>query len=404
MSVFFPIKSIFIIRQLELTAKKIRHRIPTPHTSRISKSTTQMSGLNVSRVTNLSINPTDDLSHPTAISLTAQQSSKSKRSSTMRKKNKKQRSQKPLANPDNSNQKEPWLDLSFLDRQCTEKDFLCNYWRNTVADEHTMRLDYFLNVMDAQERELWQGFSDDYVPSWAKFTEVRQGCEGNDEQKWDSGGRIYVKKKKEWRPGPVMLRVRNNNWIGGLREDLDDFSMGSSRKWMDDEVFVPTEDYKGYGVGGDLSPERGRQLDCEQDSKPRQEVERTVEPRLIVPHVTSASFILDIPPAQSITQDDARIIPPPPFFHTLPDCSSPLSKHDSRTHAPLVAPFRTRQFSHGPRSIFTPAPTPVPSEHAGDGVIQNHGEFEKLLGFLKMNPEQKVAEIQRLVRSMGRGT
>jgi hypothetical protein len=264
-----------------------------------------------------------------------------------------------------------------------------------------MRLDYFLNVMDAQERELWQGFSDDYVPSWAKFTEVRQGCEGNDEQKWDSGGRIYVRKKIEWRPGPVVLRVPNNNWIGGLREDLDDFSTGSSRKWMDDEVFVPTEDYKGYGVGGDLSPERGRQLDCEQDSKPRQKVKRIVEPSLIVPHVTSASFILDIPPAQSITQDDARIIPPPPFFHTPPDClvsrvaatgflvshqlpQSPFSKHDSRTHAPLVAPVRTRQFSHGPRSIFTAAPTPVPSEHAGDGVIQNHGEFEKLLGFLKV--------------------
>ena len=86
------------------------------------------------------------------------------------------------------------------------------------------------------------------MPSWAKFTEVRQGCEGNDEQKWDLGGQNYVKKKIEWCPGPVMLRVPNNNWIGGLREDLDDFS-------IEDEAFVPTEGYKGYGVGG-LSPER----------------------------------------------------------------------------------------------------------------------------------------------------
>jgi hypothetical protein len=39
---------------------------------------------------------------------------------------------------------------------------------------------------------------------------------------------------------------------------------------MEDEVFVPTEEYKGYGVGDDLSPEQGRQLD--QDSTPRQEV------------------------------------------------------------------------------------------------------------------------------------
>jgi hypothetical protein len=39
----------------------------------------------------------------------------------------------------------------------------------------------------------------------------------------------YVKKTTEWRPGPVLLKVPNNNWIGGLREDLDDFS-------MDDEV------------------------------------------------------------------------------------------------------------------------------------------------------------------------
>ncbi|KAG1758713.1 hypothetical protein EDD22DRAFT_1052401 [Suillus occidentalis] len=203
---------------LLLSHKRLDHRIPTPHI--FSKSITQMSGLNVSRITDLSTNHTDDLSHPTAISLTTQQSSKSKRSSTRRKKNKKQkqRSQKPLANLDDAKpkEKEPWLDLSFLgDRHYTEKDFLCNYWRNTVADEQIMRLDYFLNVMDTQERELWQGFSDDYVPSWAKFTEVRQGCEGNDEQKWDSGGRIYVKKEIEWRPGPVMWRVPN----------MDDFSI-----------------------------------------------------------------------------------------------------------------------------------------------------------------------------------
>ncbi|KAG2753262.1 hypothetical protein P692DRAFT_20871026 [Suillus brevipes Sb2] len=138
------------------SAEKIRHRIAAPHTSRISKSTTQMSGLNVSRITDLSTNPTDDLSQKTAEwlkSLTTQQSSKSNRSTAMRKKNKKQRSQKPLANLDNSNPKELWLDLSFLNRQCTEKDYLCNYWRNTVADEQTMRLGYFLDVLDAHERE-----------------------------------------------------------------------------------------------------------------------------------------------------------------------------------------------------------------------------------------------------------
>ncbi|KAG1760263.1 hypothetical protein EV702DRAFT_1284894 [Suillus placidus] len=136
------------------SAEKIRHRVPTPHTSRISKSTTQLSGLNVSRITDLSTNPTDGLSHPSAISLTTQHSSRSKRSSAMRKKNKKRRSQKPLANIDSSNPKEPWLDLSFLNRQCTQEDYLCNYWRYTVADEQSMRFDYFLNVIDAHESEL----------------------------------------------------------------------------------------------------------------------------------------------------------------------------------------------------------------------------------------------------------
>jgi hypothetical protein len=34
-----------------------------------------------------------------------------------------------------------------------------------------------------------------------------------------------VKKEIEWRPGFVMLRVPNNNWIGGLGEDLGDFSI-----------------------------------------------------------------------------------------------------------------------------------------------------------------------------------
>jgi hypothetical protein len=326
----------------------------------------------------------------------------------MRKKNKKRRSQKLLANLDNSNPKEPWLDLSFLDRQCTQADYLCNYWRYTVADEESICLDYFLNVIDAHECELWQGFSDDYVPSWAKFLEVRQGWEGNDERKWQSGGWTRGKAGIEWRPGHVMLRVPNNDWIGGSHEDLDDCSDASSREWVDDEVFVPTENHEDHGVGDKLCLERGRQLYREQDSKPRQEVKRTVEPRPIIPHVTSASFILDVPPAHIITQNDASIIPPASSSHILLESpvsmvvhigflvshhlpQTPLSKHDSHTakvsrvsHAPLVTPVRTRQFSYRPRRVFTPAPTPVPSEHGDDSVTENHGEFEKLLGFLKV--------------------
>jgi hypothetical protein len=326
----------------------------------------------------------------------------------MRKKNTKRCSQKPLANLDSSNLKEPWLDLSFLNRQCTQEDYFCNYWRYTVADEQSMRLAYFLNVVDAHECELWQGFSDDYVPSWAKFLEVRQGWEGNDERKWQSGGWIRGKNGIEWRPGHVMLRVPNNDWIGGSHEDPDDYSNASSRKWMDDEVFVPTEDHEDYGVSGELSPERGRQLYLEQNSKSLQEVEKIVEPSLIIPHVTSASFILDIPPAHTITPNDAHTIPPAPSSLTPPNrpVSSvadtsfpvshhlpqpPLSKYDSHTskvsrvsYAPLVTPDRTRQFSHRPRRVFTPAPTPVPSEHADDEVTQNHGEIEKLFTFLKV--------------------
>ncbi|KAG1880399.1 hypothetical protein C8R48DRAFT_163451 [Suillus tomentosus] len=362
------------------SAEKIRHRVPTPHTSHISKSTIQTSGLNVSRITDISTNPTNDLSHPSAISLTTQHSSRSKRSSGMRKKNKKRRSQKPLANLDSSNQKEPWLDLSFLNRHCTQEDYLCNYWRYTVADEQSMRLEYFLNAIDAHECELWQGFSDDYVPSWAKFLEVRQGWEGNDERKWQSGGWIRGKTGIEWRPGHVMLRVPNNDWIGGSHEDLDDYSNASSRNWMDDEVVVSGEDHEDYGVG-----------------------DETFESSLIVPHVTSACFILDIPPAHTIIPNDACIIPQ--------DSPPSLSKHDSRTtkalrvsHAPLVTPDRARQFSHRPRRVFTPAPTPISSECADDEVTGNHGAIEKLLEFLKMNTEQKVAEIHQLVRSMRRGT
>lgn len=346
------------------SAEKIRQRAPTPHTPRIPKSTT-ISGRNVSRITDLSTNPADDPSRP-------------KHSSTTHKKDKKQPSQKPFANLDSSSPKEPWLDLSFLNRQCTQEDYLCNYWRHTVADEQSMRLDYFLNVIDAHECELWQGFSDDYVPSWAKFLEVRQGWEGRDERKWQSGGWIRGKNGIEWRPGHVMLRVPNNDWIGGSHEGLDDCSNASSRKWIDDEVVAPIKDHEDYGVSGELSSERGRQLYCEQDAKPRQEVERTDESHLIVARVTPASTILDIPPAHTVTPNDTRIMPSASSSHTPPYRPPPLSKHDSRTekasrvsHAPLVTPDRTRQFSHRRRRIFTPAPTaPVPSEHAENEVTR----------------------------------
>ncbi|KAG1741187.1 hypothetical protein EDB19DRAFT_1828296 [Suillus lakei] len=337
----------------------------------------------------------------------------------MRNKTKKRRSQKPPANPltavianlDISNPKDPWLDLSFLSRSCTQQDYLCNYWRYTVADEQSMRLDYFLNAIDAHEAELWQGFSDDYVPSWAKFLEVRQGWEGNDERKWQSGGWTRGEKGIEWRPGHVMLRVPKNDWIGGSQEDLDDFSNASSRKWMDGDVCVPTEDNGDFRVVGESSMERGRQLYREQDSKLRREVKTTVEPRPIVPHVTPSSFVLDVPPSNPITPNKSHILLFAPSSQTPSGCPPSVPKHDSRTatasrvsYAPLVTPDRSRQFSRRPRRIFTPAPTPVPSEHADDEITQNHREIDKLFEFLKMNAEQKVAEIHRLARSIRRGT
>ncbi|KAG2132810.1 hypothetical protein DEU56DRAFT_757303 [Suillus clintonianus] len=378
------------------STQKIHRRIPTPHTS---KSITQTSGLDVSHITDVSTNPPDEFSHQSAVSLTTRNSSFSKRSSTMRSKTKKQRSQKSAVNPqtvdlDTSDSKDHWLDLAFLDRHCTQKDYFCNYWRYMVAAEQNTRLDYFQNAIDAHERELWIGFSDDYVPSWAKCTEALNGWERS-ERKWEQGGWT------EWRPGPMMLKVPNNNWIGGFREVLDDDSYASSRKWVDDEIHVPAEDCEDYGAIDGSSPE--------QVYKPHRPVERTVEPRPFIPHVTSTSFILDIPPANQ-GASTLPSIPSSQIPRASPHRPPSVSKHDSRTakasrvsYAPLLIPDRTSQSSRRSRRIFTPAPTRVSSEHADNEVIQKNQEIDRMFRFLKMNTEQKVAEIQRLARSMRRG-
>ncbi|KAG0709294.1 hypothetical protein DFH29DRAFT_887595 [Suillus ampliporus] len=430
------------------SAEKIRHRVPTPHSSRISKSTDQTSARNVSRITDgSSTNPADEFSQPSTIShhsFRSKQISSTKRHSSRRSRNCQDKSS-PLSadglakfatsdTPDH-----PWLDLSFLGRQGTQQDYLCNYWRHTVADEKSMYFDYFFKTIDAYECEMWQGFSDDYVPSWAKFLEVRRGWEGNDERKWQSGGWIRGDNGVEWRPGHVMLRVPNNDWIGGSHDDQDNSTSPSSRNWRDDEIHVPTEDCEDYGAIGDPSPERGRQLYREQGSKPRRPVKRSVcEPRLIVPRVTPTSFILDIPPSHPNTSNEAHILQPvpmkpypssfittphTPFTRAHPSSQMPrtssrrplsVSKHDlgsaflmpqkaptkaSRvSYAPLVTPDRIRMPSHRPRRIVTPAPSRASSQSLL-GASSREPHIDKLLGFFNMNTEQKLAEIDRLIKS-----
>ncbi|KAG1746622.1 uncharacterized protein EDB91DRAFT_1345393 [Suillus paluster] len=455
-------------------AEKIRHRIPTPHSSRISKSTTQPSGRNVSRITDdFSTNPTDEFSHPSTISLIdSHHSSRSKRSSSTRKKisstkrhssrqSKNGQDKTPdtsltadaLANIAASDTKDyPWLDLSFLDREGTQADYLCNYWRYTVAENQDICLDFFLNAIDAHHCKLWQGFSDDYVPSWAKFLEVRRGWEGNDERKWQSGGWIRGDNGLEWRPGHVMLRVPNNDWIGSSQDDQDIPISPGSRNWKDDEIYVPTEDREDYGAIGDPSPERGRQLHREQGSKPRRPVKRSVcESRLIVPHVTSTNSILDIPPTPPNTLNEAHVIQPIPItpytspfittskyysqrlwtgskhtFYLCPSssqiprtpsrCPPSVMKHDPSSalsmpqvstkasrvsYAPLVTPDRTCKSSHRPRRIITPTPPRVLSQPL-PGTISRVPRIDRKLGFFNMNMDQKLAEIDRLIKSMTR--
>lgn len=384
----------------------VENDVPTPHTPRISKFTVQSSAHGVSYLNDdLSTNPTKGSSHHSTISLTSTHCSVHSKC-------------------EETSEQQPWLDLSFLGRVASQGDYFCNYWRHTVAHEQDLSFSHFMETVDARGCDTWQGCSNGYTPSCVKLpaSGVRMDWECYDDWAWQPGGWHRGETGAQWQLGHVVSKVPNEVRIGsgGYKSDSPD-------------TYIHAEGHAEFGVIGDASHERRRNLLREQDPKPRQPLMAETrkrsfnETRPIVSHITSTSFIADILLKNPNPSNEASVSVPHSSPRPQPSESTPRfpmgSNHDlyactsSSTQIPRTSPNRpvnnaahtgplilryhsessvstynprkpssvkwsrappgqvidrTRKYSHNPSQITTPAPLQVPTEPSPSPASRDH--------------------------------
>ncbi|OJA09555.1 hypothetical protein AZE42_01139 [Rhizopogon vesiculosus] len=390
---------------------------PTPSTPRTSN-TTVPSVNNLSYIKNdLSNNPTS--SRPSSISLTQPSS---------------------CSREESSSQQQDWLDLSFLGRAGSQSDYFCSYWSRTVADEQDISFTSFMDTVNAHR--VSEGCN-----TWQSLSNAQMHWDCHDDWAWQplgGSGWHHGENGAQSRLGHVMSKVPNLVQIG------DDGHQGP-----ENDIYVHAEGHAEHGVIWHPSHALKRRRNLRRKQRP--------SARPIVPHVASSSFGVDFPstdlnssnevPANvphpvSTPQHSAKrfsmesnhdfysysssatqtpLTSPSPMRSAarrgIPRCISvPTHHHNPRTSSsmPHTVPTidRNRIYSHSPSRITIPAPlsptqplhSPAPQDScsvqpqvADDPAIRNP-QYRRLLRFLCLNTEQKIAEIEGLIRSMRPGT
>ena len=363
------------------------HYIPTPHC--VPSISVKSSAHGVSCINdNLSPNPTKASSHPSVVLTDTYHSSYSKREETFPK-------------------QQPSFDLSF-------GDYFCNYWRNTVADEQNESSSHFMNTVDAHRRDAWQDFLDYYASSRWQLPGVPRDWAYYDDLTWQLAGGWLQETRAQWRQGHVKSKVPKKIQVvgGGGRVDKG-YSLGldDSDDWKnDDDICVCAEGHADYGVIGEPSHKRRRNLPNEQDQRLRQLeplTAKTYETQPTASHVTSTGFTLDHPLTDSSSFNAARSAlhsgtgpkypmrrPPMEINHEFYSCTSPstltprtppnhpvyadhilpdssVSMYIPPTPSSIPRPVscsspvfdRNRKYSHNPSRITTPAPLEGSYQH-----------------------------------------
>lgn len=272
-----------------------------------------------------------------------------------------------------------WLDLSFPDRTPTYTDYFVNYWRYTLAKEQDILVDHFTAVMATVHEDLPAG-------STIRSTQpTLVQCNGESE----------------------CIRYNNDlfavtcPWDDDGKSHLDDWVEWDEWRREDDEVYIPTGDHHDYGAIGEpliyplrnmgthfqiVAPKPVRAwnnitwLDQPPKSVNRYYMEMIVGAASV--YATSQAPLMESHSspyhahAQSIVIYDSGSASPSSYLSDLAASIPPAGG---------CIPPDTRLPIHGTKSIR---------------LEKQHLRDHKLFRFLLMPYDQKVAELERLVRWM----
>jgi len=120
-----------------------------------------------------------------------------------------------------------WLNLSFMDRAPTYKDYFVNYWRHALAKEQDILVDHFTAVMAAVHEDL---------PATSIIHSTQP---------------TPVQCNEECIPYDNDLFAVTCPWDDDGQSHLDDWVGWDNWRPEDDEVHIPTGDHHDYGAIGE---------------------------------------------------------------------------------------------------------------------------------------------------------
>lgn len=249
-----------------------------------------------------------------------------------------------------------WLNMSFLDRAPTYKDYFVNYWRHALAKEQDILVDHFTAVMAAVHEDLSATSTihstqptpvqcnEEYIRYENDLFEVT--C------LWDDDGQSHLDHRVEW-----------DNW-----------------RPEDDEVYIPTGDHHDYGAIGEppIYPLRNMGTHFQ----------------IVAPKPVRAwnniTWTVQAPPMERSTIYSSTIMP----YHAH---AEPTAIYDSASASPSSYPSALA-------ASIPPAGGCIPPLHSNDPHLNIHGskairlerqpsKYHRLFQFLRVCPFPYLASL-----------
>ncbi|KAG1887233.1 hypothetical protein F4604DRAFT_1720863 [Suillus subluteus] len=286
-----------------------------------------------------------------------------------------------------------WLNLSFPDRTPTYTDYFVNYWRHALAKEQDILMDHFTAVMAAVHEDLpAASIIRSTQPTPVQYNEESSKCIRYENDlfavtcPWDDNGQSHLDDWVEW-----------DEW---RRED--------------DEIHIPTGDHHNYGAIGQppIYPLRNMgthfQIVAPKPVRAWNNITWLGSPRVIPEPVTRHYMDMVVESAAVYAASQAPLM----------DSTTIYSSTSTAYHAHAESTVIYNSASASPSSYLSvlaasipPAGRCIPPRRVNDPHLNIHGSKairlerqhsrdHKLFQFLRMSYDQKVAEVERLVRWM----
>ncbi|KAG1821184.1 uncharacterized protein BJ212DRAFT_1338160 [Suillus subaureus] len=284
-----------------------------------------------------------------------------------------------------------WLDLSFPDRTPTYTDYFVNYWRHALTKEQDIVMDHFTAVMEAIHEDL-------------PAASIIRSTQSTPVQCNESSKCIRYEND---------LFAVTCPWDDDEQSHLDDWIEWDEWRREDDEVHIPTGDHHNYGAIGQppIYPLRNMgthfQIVAPKPVRAWNNITWLGQPPVIPEPVTRHYMEMFVDAAAVYATSQTPLM----------ESTTIYSSTSTAYHAHAESTVIYNSASASPSSYLSVIAASIPPagrcipQHVNDPHLNIHGSKvirperqhsrdHKLFQFLRMSYDQKVAEVERLVRWM----